>query len=195
VYALSGREVTASTVAAVLTILGFSIYDTIIVFDRIRENMKLMPRASIATIANVSVWEVLRRSMVTTFITLVPIVALFLFGGATLQDFAFAIMVGILVGAVSTIFIATPLLTVLMERDPEWARRRDREGDPLPAGVGGSVGGALLGAEPEPAPAAVAAPAPSAAPAPAGVPLGDSSSSSRERRRQRRSGRPHGRPR
>jgi hypothetical protein len=134
--------------------------------------------------------------MVTTFITLVPIVALFLFGGATLQDFAFAIMVGILVGAVSTIFIATPLLTVLMERDPEWARRKDREGDPLPAGVGGSVGGALLGAEPEPAPApAPSAPAPSAAPAPAGVPLGDSSSSSRERRRQRRSGRPHGRPR
>src|SRR6188472_4387504 len=195
VYALSGREVTASTVAAILTILGFSIYDTIIVFDRVRENMKLMPRASIATIANVSVWEVLRRSMVTTFITLVPIVALFLFGGATLQDFAFAIMVGILVGAVSTIFIATPLLTVLMERDPEWARRRDREGDPLPAGVGGSVGGALLGGEPEPAPAAVAAPAPAASPAPAGVPLGDSSSSSRERRRQRRSGRPHGRPR
>ena len=69
VYSLSGREVTTATVAAVLTVLGYSIYDTIIVFDRVRENMKLMPRASIATIANVSVWEVLRRSMVTTFIT------------------------------------------------------------------------------------------------------------------------------
>src|SRR5262245_25548665 len=153
VYALSGREVTASTVAAILTILGFSIYDTIIVFDRVRENIKLMPRASIATIANVSVWEVLRRSMVTTFITLVPIV---FFGGATLQDFAFAIMVGILIGAVSTIFIATPLLTVLMERDPEWARRRDRE--PVAADLE-SVGGLLLAPETEVEPEAPA-PAP-----------------------------------
>ena len=125
VYAISGREVTASTVAAMLTILGYSIYDTIIVFDRVRENMRLMPRASIATIANVSVWEVLRRSIVTSVITLLPIIALFIFGGATLQDFAFAIIVGITVGAVSTIFVATPLLTSLMERDPEYARRKD----------------------------------------------------------------------
>jgi SecD/SecF fusion protein len=193
VYALSGREVTAATVAAVLTILGFSIYDTIIVFDRVRENIKLMPRASIATIANVSVWEVLRRSMVTTFITLVPIVALFLFGGATLQDFAFAIMIGILIGAVSTIFIATPLLTVLMEGDPEWARRRDREAEAAPAGIE-SVGGLLVaadtGIEPE-----SPAPAPAAAPATAGVPAVGSGGSKRERRRQRRASRPHGRPR
>ena len=122
VYAISGREVTADTVAAMLTILGYSIYDTIIVFDRVRENMRLMPRASIATIANVSVSEVLKRSIVTSSITLLPIVALFIFGGATLRDFAFAIMVGIAVGAVSTIFIATPLLVGLMERDPEYAR-------------------------------------------------------------------------
>jgi len=125
VYAISGREVTAATVAALLTILGYSIYDTIIVFDRVRENMRLMPRASIATIANVSVWEVLRRSIVTSVITLLPIVSLFIFGGATLKDFAFAIMVGITVGAVSTIFIATPLLTSMMERDPEYAARKD----------------------------------------------------------------------
>jgi MFS superfamily sulfate permease-like transporter len=154
-----------------------------------------MPRASIATIANVSVWEVLRRSMVTTFITLVPIVALFFFGGATLQDFAFAIMVGILIGAVSTIFIATPLLTVLMERDPEWARRKDREGDALPAGIE-SVGGILADPDPEPATEAeVEEPATTAAPAAAGVPAVASGGSKRERRRQRRSGRPHGRAR
>ena len=65
VYAISGREVSASTVAAVLTILGYSIYDTIIVFDRVRENLRLMPRATIATVCNVSVWEVLRRSFFT----------------------------------------------------------------------------------------------------------------------------------
>jgi preprotein translocase SecF subunit len=115
---------------AILTILGYSIYDTIIVFDRVRENMKLMPRATIGRIANVSVWEVLRRSIFTSVITLLPIAALFIFGGSTLQDFAFAILVGISVGAVSTIFIATPLLVGLMERDPEYARRRDEE--PLP---------------------------------------------------------------
>jgi len=92
VYAISGREVTTDTVAAILTILGYSIYDTIIVFDRIRENMRLMPRASIATIANTSVSEVLKRSIVTLSITLLPIVALFVFGGSTLRDFAFAIM-------------------------------------------------------------------------------------------------------
>ena len=130
VYAISGREVSADTVAAILTILGYSIYDTIIVFDRIRENIRLMPSASIATIANVSVWEVLRRSIVTSVITLLPIVSLFIFGGATLKDFAFAIMVGISVGAVSTIFIATPLLVGLMERDPEFAHRRDAPTDP-----------------------------------------------------------------
>ncbi len=107
VYAISGREVSADTVAAILTILGYSVYDTIIVFDRVRENLRLMPRANIATVINVSVSEVLKRSIVTSTITLLPIVALFIFGGATLQDFAFAIMVGIAVGAVSTIFIAT----------------------------------------------------------------------------------------
>ncbi len=125
IYAISGREVSASTVAALLTILGYSIYDTIIVFDRVRENMRLMPRSSIARIANVSVWEVLRRSIFTSVITLLPIAALYIFGGATLQDFAFAIMVGIVIGAVGTIFIATPLLVTLMERDPEYARRKD----------------------------------------------------------------------
>src|SRR5262249_33711795 len=93
--------------------------------DRVRENIRLMPRASIATIANVSVWEVLRRSIVTSVITLIPIVSLFIFGGATLKDFAFAIMVGISVGAVSTIFIATPLLTGLLERDPQFSSRKD----------------------------------------------------------------------
>jgi len=199
VYAISGRQVTADTVAAVLTILGYSIYDTIIVFDRIRENMRLMPRASIATIANVSVSEVLKRSIVTSTITLLPIIALFTFGGATLQDFAFAIMVGIAVGAVSTIFIATPLLVGLMERDPEYAGRRSEK-----LGAGGRKR-VLERAEQ----AALAEPTPEtpmdevekaigritagpAAVAPAG---GDSSESKRARRRQRRAARPHGRPR
>jgi SecD/SecF fusion protein len=188
IYAISGREVTASTVAAILTILGYSIYDTIIVFDRIRENMRLMPRASIATIANVSVWEVLRRSIVTSCITILPIVALFIFGGATLKDFAFAIIVGIVIGAVSTILIATPLLTSLMEGDPEWARRKQYDIKPEAAAV------VLRSAEV----AAAEAPAPE-------TPVdfvedlvegnGDDAAAKRERRRQRRRSRPHGRAR
>src|SRR5262245_28279206 len=196
VYAVSGREVTAATVAAILTILGFSIYDTIIVFDRVRENMKLMPRASIATIANISVWEVLRRSIVTSFITLLPIVSLFLFGGATLQDFAFAIMVGIAIGAVSTIFVATPLLVSLMERDPEWARRRDQEPTAaLPASVGGTfvVDPSTLDEEE----VALAEEAEELTPVPAGpgAAAPSATGSKRERRRQRRASRPHGRTR
>ena len=66
VYSLTGREVTTATVAAVLTVLGYSIYDTIIIFDRVRENIPLMRRASFATIANVSLWETIRRSLATT---------------------------------------------------------------------------------------------------------------------------------
>ena len=133
IYAFSGREVTTATVAAVLTVLGYSIYDTIIVFDRVRENIPLMRRASFATIANVSLWETMRRSLATTFITLLPIASLLLFGGETLKDFAFALFVGIGLGAVSTFFVATPFLTVLMEREPGVPRadrcgRRDREG-------------------------------------------------------------------
>src|SRR5262249_34775354 len=124
IYALSHREVTTSTVAAVLTVLGYSIYDTIIIFDRIRENIPIMRRASFATIANVSLWETIRRSLATTFITLLPVLALFVFGGATLKDFAFALLVGIASGAYSSIFIAAPLLTIWKEREPEWARRK-----------------------------------------------------------------------
>ena len=109
VYSLTGREVTESTVAAVLTVLGYSIYDTIIIFDRIRENIPIMRRASFATIVNVSLWETIRRSLATTFITLLPVGALFFFGGSTLQDFAFALLVGVTSGAYSSIFIAAPL--------------------------------------------------------------------------------------
>ena len=88
IYALLGREVTTATVAAVLTVLGYSIYDTIIILDRIRENMPLMKRASFRVMANVSLWETIPRSLATTFITLLPITALYFFGGETLKDFA-----------------------------------------------------------------------------------------------------------
>jgi SecD/SecF fusion protein len=132
VYALLRREVTIDTIAAVLTVLGYSIYDTIIIFDRIRENVPLMRRQPFATIVNVSLWETIRRSLATTFITLLPIGALFIFGGSTLKDFAFALMVGVTSGAYSSIFIAAPLLTIWKEHEPEYSRRKGQETE-LPA--------------------------------------------------------------
>ena len=193
VYSLSGSEVTTATVAAVLTVLGYSIYDTIIIFDRVRENIPLMRRASFATITNVSLWETIRRSLATTFITLLPVTSLLLFGGDTLKTFALALLVGIASGAYSSIFIAAPLLTIWKEREPEYRRRMSSE--EIEGGVGKLV---LQEAEA----AAAAAPAPETPflpeiepePAPAG---GDGSVSKsqlkRERRRQRRRSRPHGR--
>ncbi len=126
VYSLTGREVTSGTVAAFLTILGYSLYDTIIVFDRIRENMPRMPRAAFSQIVNRSMSEVLTRSLATSFTTLLAVVSLFVFGGVTLQDFAFAMFVGIASGTYSSIFIASPVLTAWKEREPGFARRRQR---------------------------------------------------------------------
>jgi SecD/SecF fusion protein len=126
VYSLTGREVSSGTVAAFLTILGYSLYDTIIVFDRIRENMPRMPRAAFSQIVNRSMSEVLTRSLATSFTTLLAVVSLLVFGGATLQDFAFAMMVGIISGTYSSIFIASPVLTAWKEREPGFIRRRER---------------------------------------------------------------------
>jgi SecD/SecF fusion protein len=190
VYSLTGREVTSSTVAAVLTILGYSIYDTIIIFDRVRENIPLMRKSSFAAVANQSLWETIRRSLATTFITLLPVSALLVFGGDTLKDFAFALLVGIASGAYSTIFIATPLLTLLKEREPEWAKRK----------------GAGLREKLDELEAVEAAPEPAAAPeaeAPVAALPGDGASGEaaataaarREARRKRRRARPHGRAR
>jgi SecD/SecF fusion protein len=106
VYALTGREVTASTVAALLTVLGFSLYDTIVVFDRVRENIPRMPNAAFSQIYNRSMSEVIVRSLATSFCAALPILALMLFGGDTLQDFAFALLIGTISGTYSSVFIA-----------------------------------------------------------------------------------------
>ncbi|HEX3324349.1 MAG TPA: protein translocase subunit SecF, partial [Solirubrobacterales bacterium] len=126
IYSLTGREVTSGTVAAFLTILGYSLYDTIIVFDRVRENMPRMPRAAFSQIVNRSMSEVLTRSLATSFTTILAVVSLLVFGGATLQDFAFAMLVGIASGTYSSIFIASPVLTAWKEREPGFTRRRER---------------------------------------------------------------------
>jgi len=151
VYSLTGREVTTATVAALLTILGYSLYDTIIVFDRVRENVPRMPRAAFSQIVNRSMSEVLTRSLATSFCTLLPVTALLLFGGETLKDFAFALMVGIASGAYSSIFIASPVLTHWKEREGGYRNRRARivrELGQVPA-YAVAVGGEPVDTEPE----------------------------------------------
>jgi SecD/SecF fusion protein len=170
VYSLSGRAVTADTVAAVLTVLGYSMYDTVIVFDRVRENVPILRRFTASKIVNESLAETITRSLNTSFVTLVPVVLLFIFGTGTLTDFAFALIVGVVSGAYSSIFIAAPILAVLMERQPAFEKRRDDEGR------------GQRGAAPAVATATPSAPAPQ-------VPAGPAAPPTTRRRRRRAHGR------
>jgi SecD/SecF fusion protein len=151
VYSLAGREVTSATVAALLTILGYSLYDGIIVFDRVRENVPRMPRAAFSQIVNRSMSEVLLRSLITGASALVLVISLLIFGGETLRDFAFALMVGILSGAYSSIFIASPVLTHWKERERVYRQRADRirteSGGVVPAYAVVTVGGEPVDAD------------------------------------------------
>ncbi|MBJ7458077.1 MAG: protein translocase subunit SecD [Thermoleophilaceae bacterium] len=148
VYALLGQEVSSATVAALLTILGFSLYDTIIVFDRVRENLPRMPRAAFSQIVNRSMSEVLTRSLATSLCTVLPVLALLLFGGSTLQAFAFALLVGTISGTYSSIFIAAPVLMLSKEREPIFRQRRARileENDGvIPAFATETIGGVAV---------------------------------------------------
>lgn len=132
-YALVGREVNLVTVVAVLTVLGYSLYDTIIIFDRIRENTPDSSagynRRRFEEMANLSVRQVILRSIYTSLSTLIPITALLIFGETTLSDFAFALLVGIAAGTYSSIFIATPVLCLYKA----W-RARSATGKPAAAG-------------------------------------------------------------
>ncbi len=129
IYALSGREVTPVTVIAFLTILGYSLYDTIVVFDRVKENANLMGRTgkvAFSDIVNESVNQTLLRSIGTTLTTLLPIVTILIFGGDTLKDFAFALLLGVFLGAYSSVFVASPVLAIWKQREPRYAALRER---------------------------------------------------------------------
>jgi preprotein translocase subunit SecF len=113
-YAIVGREVSLVTVVAVLTVLGYSLYDTIIIFDRVRENTPSVGynRRRFDETVNTSIRQVVRRSIYTSICSLIPITALLIFGETTLADFAFALLVGIGAGTYSSIFIAAPVLSL-----------------------------------------------------------------------------------
>ena len=130
VYALVGREVTPNTIAALLTILGYSLYDTVVVFHRINENMKDdSVKCTFATMANHSVNEVLIRSLNTSITSLIPVVAMLLFGGETLKDFALAMTVGLIAGAYSSYAIATPIYVIWKTRETRYAKLQRKYGD------------------------------------------------------------------
>jgi SecD/SecF fusion protein len=118
-FSLLGRELTLTMVGAVLTIAGYSINDTIVVFDRIREGLASGRRGTIEEIMNSSINQTLSRTILTSTVTLIPILCLFFFGGAVLRDFSLAIIIGVVVGTYSSIFIASPIVLW-------WSRARGR---------------------------------------------------------------------
>lgn len=128
VYALTGFEVTPATVVAILTILGYSLYDTVVVFDKIEELVVEDEKSSYSTIVNNSMNSVLGRSLNTSITSLIPIgsilfVGAFILGASTLREFALALFVGVGVGTFSSIFIAAPLLAIWKEGEEEWQER------------------------------------------------------------------------
>ena len=109
IYALSGREINLATIAAVLTIIGFSVNDTIVTFDRVRDNVKLMRKTPLSQIVDLSVNQTLGRTILTTATVLFGALALFFFGGSAISDFAFILLIGSAIGTYSTIFVASAL--------------------------------------------------------------------------------------
>lgn len=110
IFSIAGKEISLQVVAALLTIVGYSLNDTIVVFDRIREDLKIYRRESYSGVINHSINETLSRTIITSLTTFAVVLSLFIFGGSVIHDFAFAILVGVIVGTYSSIFIASPIL-------------------------------------------------------------------------------------
>ena len=155
IYSIVGFEVTPATVVAILTILGYSLYDTVVVFDKVKENVvEHGDQMTITGIINLSMNQVLMRSINTSLTSLLPVGSLlfigsFLLGAGTLREFALALFVGIATGTYSSLFIASPLLALWKEREEEWSRRRyrvekkasdGRTDDPLDADADAATG-------------------------------------------------------
>jgi preprotein translocase subunit SecF len=115
-FSITNKEFTLPIVAAILTIIGYSLNDTIVVYDRIRENRRKMRREAFAKVMNTSINETFGRTLLTSLTTLIVVVILFVFGGGVIHDFAFALMVGVVVGTYSSIFVASPIILTWQER-------------------------------------------------------------------------------
>jgi SecD/SecF fusion protein len=154
IYALVGREMNPNTIAALLTILGYSLYDTVVVFHRIADNMEHSDiKCTFMTMANHSMNQVFLRSINTSLTSLFPVVFMLFFGSETLQDFAFAMVIGLIAGCYSSIAIACPLFALWKSREPEYAKLEKKYGTEV--GRFEFARGALSG---KPAAAAAASP-------------------------------------
>ena len=114
-FSLTNQEITLTVIAAILTLVGYSMNDTIVVFDRIRENVKLMRREELAEIVNKSINQTLSRTILTSGLTFLTVLSLYLFGGEVLHGFSFALVVGIIIGTYSSIAVAAPMLVAYQE--------------------------------------------------------------------------------
>jgi preprotein translocase subunit SecF len=128
-FSLAKREMTLTVVAAILTLIGYSMNDTIVVFDRIRENLKLIRRGTLSEIVNKSINQTLSRTVLTSGLTFLTVLCLFLFGGEVLNGFSFALVIGILIGTYSSIAVAAPMLVAYQD----WRARRGKTAS-LPVG-------------------------------------------------------------
>ncbi len=129
IFSLVGREMTLTVIAAILTLIGYSMNDTIVVFDRIRENLRTMRRESLSVVVNRSINQTLSRTVLTSGLTFLTVLSLFLFGGEVLNGFSFALVIGILVGTYSSIAVAAPMLVAYQD----WRLSRGKAAA-LPAG-------------------------------------------------------------
>ena len=114
-FALTGQEISLTVIAAILTLVGYSMNDTIVVFDRIRENLRLTRREPLPSLVNRSINQTLSRTVLTSGLTFLTVLSLYIFGGAVLKGFSFALVVGILIGTYSSIAIAAPMLVAWQE--------------------------------------------------------------------------------
>ena len=133
VFSILDKEFTLATVAALLTIIGYSLNDTIIIFDRIRENANKGGREDLAQIINSSVNQTLSRTILTSGTTLVVLISLFVLGGGVIEDFALALLVGVVVGTYSSVFVAAPVLLMLPEGKPSLPETLTKKAEPQPA--------------------------------------------------------------
>ena len=127
-FSVLDKEIDLSIVAAILTIIGYSVYDTVVVFDRIRENMRKIRRMPFEAVVNASINETLNRSLLTSSTTLITVVTLFVLGGPVVHDFAFALIVGVVVGTYSSIYIASPIVIYLERFKAKVGAKKSRQG-------------------------------------------------------------------
>ncbi|HTJ87918.1 MAG TPA: protein translocase subunit SecF [Terriglobales bacterium] len=131
-FSLTNKPISLTVIAAILTLIGYSNNDTIVVFDRIRENLKLMRREKLSDIVNRSINQTLSRTILTAGLTFLTVLALYLFGGEVLHGFSFALVIGILIGTYSSIAIAAPILVAYQD----WRSNRNQLSAPVPMGTG-----------------------------------------------------------